>query len=116
MSYDTILYEVENGVATITLNRPHSLNAFNDQMIKESTDAFKQCARNAEVRCVILTGNGRGFSSGQDLSDVQGRQGDFSIGDHLRHGYHRLLKQMMRTEKPILGAINGIAAGLKNTG
>lgn len=111
MSYDTILFEVQKGVATIILNRPDSLNAFNDQMIKETTGAFKQCARDPEVRCVVLTGNGRGFSSGQDLSDVQHRQGDFSIGDHLRHGYHRLLKQMLATEKPILGAINGIAAG-----
>jgi 2-(1,2-epoxy-1,2-dihydrophenyl)acetyl-CoA isomerase len=80
-------------------------------MIQETTDAFKQAAREKTVRCMVLTGNGRGFSSGQDLTEVQERQGDFSIGEHLRHGYHRLLKQMMKTEKPIIGAINGIAAG-----
>ncbi len=111
MSYETILYTVENGVATITLNRPDKLNAFNDQMIAEATDAFKQAGRNAEVRVAILTGNGRAFSSGQDLADVVERGEDFSIGEHLRHGYHKLIKQMVRLEKPIIGAINGVAAG-----
>ncbi|MCP4357312.1 MAG: 2-(1,2-epoxy-1,2-dihydrophenyl)acetyl-CoA isomerase [Chloroflexi bacterium] len=111
MSYEHILFDVQAGTATITLNRPDKLNAFNDQMIKETTAAFKQCARDKEVRCVVLTGNGRAFSSGQDLLDVEAREGEFSIGDHLRHGYHRLIKQILATEKPILGAINGIAAG-----
>ncbi len=111
MNYEHILFTVQDGLATITLNRPDKLNAFNDQMIQETTDAFKQCARDKTVRCVVLTGSGRAFSSGQDLADVQAREGTFSIGEHLRHGYHRLIKQMLATEKPILGAINGIAAG-----
>jgi hypothetical protein len=111
MSYETILYETADNVATITLNRPDSLNAFNDQMIGETTDAFKQAGRDKAVRCVVITGSGRGFSSGQDLADVQAREGDFSIGDHLRHGYHRLIKQMVRLEKPIVAAVNGVAAG-----
>lgn len=111
MSYETILYAIENGVATITLNRPDKLNAFDDQMIQETTAAFKQAGRDKEVRCVVLTGNGRAFSSGQDLADVMDRGGAFSIGDHLRHGYHKLIKQMIQLEKPIIGAINGIAAG-----
>lgn len=111
MSYNHILFDLQDAVATITLNRPDKLNAFNDSMIQETTDAFKQCARNKEVRCIILTGNGRAFSSGQDLADVQARSDQFSIGEHLRHGYHRLIKQMVATEKPILGAINGVAAG-----
>lgn len=111
MSYETILYEVTGGIATITLNRPDTLNAFNDQMIRETADAFKQSGRNEAVRCVVLTGSGRGFSSGQDLAEVQGRGDSFSIGEHLRHGYHRLIKQMVTLEKPIIGAINGIAAG-----
>ncbi len=111
MTYESILYDVADGIATITLNRPHTLNAFTDQMIAETTDAFKQAGRNTAVRCVLLTGNGRGFSSGQDLADVQARAGDFSIGDHLRHGYHKLILQMVGLEKPIIGAINGVAAG-----
>lgn len=111
MSYENILYETADNIATITLNRPDSLNAFNDPMIAEATDAFKQAGRDNTVRCVVITGSGRGFSSGQDLSDVQAREGNFSIGDHLRHGYHRLIKQMVRLEKPIIAAVNGVAAG-----
>lgn len=111
MSYETILYDVADGIATITLNRPTTLNAFNDKMIAETTDAFKQAGRDKVIRCVVITGNGRAFSSGQDLSDVQSRGEDFSIGEHLRHGYHKLIKQMISLEKPIIGAINGVAAG-----
>ncbi|HEX6386613.1 MAG TPA: enoyl-CoA hydratase-related protein [Anaerolineae bacterium] len=111
MTYETILYDAPGGVATITLNRPEKLNAFNDQMIRETTDAFKQAERDESVRCLVITGSGRAFSSGQDLADVQARQGDFSIGEHLRRGYHKLIKRMVTLEKPIIGAINGIAAG-----
>lgn len=111
MTYDTILYDALDGVATITLNRPQSLNAFNDLMISETTDAFKQAGRDESVRCLVITGSGRGFSSGQDLADVQSRGDDFAIGEHLRRGYHKLIKQMVTLEKPIIGAINGIAAG-----
>ncbi len=111
MSYETIQYDVADNIATITLNRPKKLNAFNDLMIRETMAAFKQAGRDRDVRCVVLTGNGRSFSSGQDLSDVQNRGDSFSIGDHLRHGYHRLIRQMITLEKPIIGAINGIAAG-----
>lgn len=111
MAYETILFETADAVATITLNRPAKLNAFDDRMIAETTDAFKQCGRDAAVRCVVITGAGRGFSSGQDLSDFQGRGESVSIGEHLRHGYHKLVKQMVGLEKPIIAAVNGIAAG-----
>ena len=111
MSYETILFDVQNGVATVTLNRPTKLNAFNDQMIAEVTAVFKQSSRDKEIRCVVLTGNGRAFSSGQDLGAFTERGDTVSIGEHLRHGYHKLIKQMMTLEKPIIGAINGIAAG-----
>lgn len=111
MPYETILYSLEDGIARLTLNRPQTLNAFNDAMIAEATDALKQAERDAAARCVVLTGAGRGFSSGQDLADTQSRGDGFSIGEHLRHGYHRLIKQLVRLEKPVIGAINGVAAG-----
>ncbi len=111
MGYETILFDVKESVATVTLNRPNKLNAFNDQMIDETTAAFKQCGRDKDIRCVVLTGNGRAFSSGQDLGAFTERGDTVSIGEHLRHGYHKLLKQMVQLEKPIICAINGIAAG-----
>lgn len=111
MAYQHILFSQTNGAATIMLNRPETLNAFTEEMISETTDAFKQAGRTQSVRCVVITGNGRAFSSGQDLAEVQERAGQFSIGDHLRQGYNRLIQQMVSLEKPIIGAINGIAAG-----
>jgi 2-(1,2-epoxy-1,2-dihydrophenyl)acetyl-CoA isomerase len=111
MTYETILYETDGGVATVTLNRPERLNAFNDQMIAEATAAFKEAEKDSEVRCVVLTGNGRAFSSGQDLKDVLEREGDFSIGDHLRHGYNNLVRRIVGIEKPVIAAVNGVAAG-----
>lgn len=111
MSYEHILYTVQDGIATITLNRPDKLNAFNDQMIAETKKAFKEAGRDEVVRCIVLTGSGRAFSAGQDLADVQDRGAGFSIGDHLRHGYNELIIQMVNLEKPIIGGINGVAAG-----
>lgn len=108
---ETILYQVADNIATITLNRPETLNAFSDQMIDETAVALKQAGRDEAVRCVMITGNGRAFSSGQDLADVTARAGTFSIGDHLRHGYNQLITTMIALEKPIIGAINGVAAG-----
>ncbi len=111
MAYKYILFSQSNGIATITLNRPETLNAFTEEMISETTDAFKLAGRDKLVRCVVITGNGRAFSSGQDLAEVQAKAGQFSIGEHLRQGYNRLIQQMVSLEKPIIGAINGIAAG-----
>jgi len=111
VTYETILYEVADGVATITLNRPSKLNAFNDAMIGETLDALKAAARDDAVRSIVLTGAGRAFSSGQDLAAFQERGEGGSIAEHLRHGYHRVVRQMVTLEKPIVGAINGIAAG-----
>ena len=111
MGYETILYAVADGVATITLNRPAKLNAFNDEMIAETVEALRAAGRDEAARCVVLTAAGRAFSSGQDLAAFQERGDAVSIAEHLRHGYHRLIRQMVTLEKPIIGAINGIAAG-----
>ncbi len=111
MTYENILYDVTGGVATITLNRPDSLNAFTTAMIGETASALRQCDRDAAVRCVVITGAGRGFTSGQDLAEVQGRGDAFSIGPHLRGGYHRIIKNIVNMEKPVIAAVNGVAAG-----
>ena len=69
MSFEHILFTIEQGVASLTLNRPEQLNSFNAQMHQEVREALKQVRQNAEVRCLLLTGAGRGFCAGQDLGD-----------------------------------------------
>ncbi|MDC0762313.1 enoyl-CoA hydratase-related protein [Brevibacillus sp. AG] len=108
--YETILYEVSEGVAVVTLNRPDKFNAFTAVMNKEITDALKQAQKDADVRCIFLTGAGRAFNAGQDLSDVSGG-GDVDYGGFLRDRYNPMILQFQKTEKPIIAAVNGVAAG-----
>ncbi|WP_423224906.1 enoyl-CoA hydratase-related protein [Candidatus Amarolinea aalborgensis] len=108
---ETIHYQVTGAVATIVLNRPEKLNAFNEQMTRETMAAFAQADQDDGVRVIVLTGAGRGFSAGQDLEDLQRRPADLSIGDHLRRGYNALVLSMRTIEKPVITAINGVAAG-----
>jgi 2-(1,2-epoxy-1,2-dihydrophenyl)acetyl-CoA isomerase len=113
MVYETILTELKDGVFTITLNRPDKLNSFNDKMFVELTDAFKQVERDASARTVIVTGAGKGFCAGQDLSSAKDRMmsGEMSYGHHLRETYNPLIIRIMSLPKPIIAAINGAAAG-----
>ncbi|TWD87952.1 short chain enoyl-CoA hydratase /enoyl-CoA hydratase [Neobacillus bataviensis] len=106
--YETIFYSVENGVARITLNRPNTLNAFVAQMNMEITKAIKAASSSEEVRCIVITGEGRGFCSGQDLSEVDE---NMDHGQVLREKYGPMIKQIYQCEKPIIAAVNGIAAG-----
>ncbi|GAX89281.1 enoyl-CoA hydratase-related protein [Effusibacillus lacus] len=107
--FGTIVYEVEDSIARITLNRPDKFNAFTEQMHKEMIEAFKRADKDPGVRCIVLTGAGKAFNAGQDLGDVQGQDIDF--GEFLRKRYNPLITQMRKTEKPILAAVNGVAAG-----
>lgn len=109
--YETVLYESKQGVATVTLNRPDVLNAFNDQMIEEVHAALKEAGQDEAVRCLVITGSGRGFSSGQDLGAVQEREEALSFGAHLRSHYNPLIQTMRSMEKPIIASVNGVAAG-----
>jgi 2-(1,2-epoxy-1,2-dihydrophenyl)acetyl-CoA isomerase len=109
MAYETILYEVADGIGTLTLNRPDVLNAFNKQMTDELQDALKAADRDKAVRVLVLTGAGRAFSSGEDLKARQG--GNATFGDTLRTRYNPIISRMRTMEKPIIGAINGTAAG-----
>jgi 2-(1,2-epoxy-1,2-dihydrophenyl)acetyl-CoA isomerase len=109
-SYETILYQVADGVATITLNRPDKYNALTRTMYKELGDAFKNCARDAQVRAVILTGAGKGFCAGQDLTEMVGA-GALPIGELLRNGLNTLITTVRSLEKPVIAAVNGAAAG-----
>lgn len=111
MTFETIRYQVERSVATITFNRPARLNAFNDQMIAECIEALAISGREETVRCIVLTGSGRAFSAGQDLKELRSRGEGFSIGDHVRTGYNKLVEQIVTVEKPVIGAVNGVAVG-----
>ncbi|MGE5816801.1 MAG: enoyl-CoA hydratase-related protein [Deltaproteobacteria bacterium] len=110
MAYETITYEKENGVATVTLNRPQALNAFVPQMNKEVLEALKDGERDGAVRCFVVTGAGRAFCAGQDL---KGRTPDQkgSLGASLREKYNPMIRQIRQTEKIVIAAVNGVAAG-----
>ena len=98
----------DGGVLTITLNRPDVLNAFNAAMHRALQAAFKE-ARDDEVRAVVVTGAGRGFCVGQDLTEFREAAGD--IGGRLRASYHPTILGLRGLEKPVVAAVNGAAAG-----
>ena len=111
---DVLLYDVSGGVATITLNRPDSLNALNEEISLALQKAVSDAAGDRGVRCVVITGAGRAFTSGADLSDVDslsegGAKPD--LGELLRHRYNPVILPIVRMEKPVVAALNGVAAG-----
>jgi 2-(1,2-epoxy-1,2-dihydrophenyl)acetyl-CoA isomerase len=106
---DYVLTELKDHVLTITLNRP-KVNAFNLEMIEAALAAFKQASRDAQVRCVLLTGSGNVFSAGQDITEVKKAE-DTSFRYHLQHTYNPLVLQIRQLEKPVLAALNGAVSG-----
>lgn len=108
--FQTVLYNVNEGVLTITMNRPEVYNAFNEQMKKDLNDAFKEAAKDAQVRCIVLRGAGeKAFCSGQDLKEHAGLKR--SLKESLEKSYNPLIRKMRSIEKPVIGMINGVAAG-----
>lgn len=108
--YNMLTTEAAEGVLTITLNRPKA-NAFNGAMTDELKGAIKAAGRDDSIRCLILTGAGKLFSAGQDVTEFSERDEAVSFRQHLQSTYNPLIKQMRSLEKPIIGAINGPAAG-----
>ncbi|HLE59391.1 MAG TPA: enoyl-CoA hydratase-related protein [Candidatus Limnocylindria bacterium] len=107
-TYQTIRCEVADGVATVTLNRPETLNALNATMRRELLAALKVVAHDADVRAVVLTGEGRGFCSGADLrGGTEERQFRRVVTDE----YNPLVRAIRDLPKPVLAAVNGVAAG-----
>ena len=107
--YETVLTEDCGGVRVITLNRPDVLNAFDSRLGEELLDALGAAAEAAEVRCVVLTGAGRAFCSGADLRGHT--PGETSLGALLRSRYNRIILRLRTMEKPVVAAVNGVAAG-----
>lgn len=112
--YETLLYEKNNGVATLALNRPDKLNAFNGQLHEDLHDALDNVSEDAEVRCVVLRGEGRGFSAGADLQgeDLQ-RNGDEApdLGEYLRKTYSETITKITSMEKPVVAVLHGPVYG-----
>ena len=114
MGYETIIVDNKNQVTRVTFNRPQSLNALNDQMGEEFYAALKEAEKDPETRCLIVTGAGRAFSAGEDVSGLKERYSEGvhpSLGDHLRKKYHPIIMKLRSMEKPIIACLNGIAAG-----
>lgn len=111
MPYHTILFDVENGAATLTLNRPEVLNAFNDEMAAEVLAALKVTERDPAVRCLVVTGAGKGFCAGQDLAALRDRSEAVSFRAHLQATYNPIVSRLRALEKPVIAQVNGAAAG-----
>ena len=116
MSYETIDLRIEDTVAEITLNRPERLNAWNQQFGEELRSAILEDAADPSVRAVLITGAGRGFSSGADLKDMleQGASGGNlpDVGELLRERYHPIITGIRELPKPVVAAVNGPAVGI----
>lgn len=110
MTAPLVLYESTQAIATITLNRPDVLNALDDALIRALRDAVERAAGDDAVRAVLLTGAGRGFSSGADLASVPPSP-SLDLGQLLRERYHPVILAMRSMPKPVVCAVNGPAAG-----
>ena len=113
MAYEHLSCTVRDGVATAVLQRPEVLNAFNRAMALELQAALASFAEDEAVRAVLLTGSGRAFCAGQDLAEAVTPEGDPhpDLGAIVRESYNPLVRLIRSMEKPVIGAVNGVAAG-----
>ncbi|HVX38321.1 MAG TPA: 2-(1,2-epoxy-1,2-dihydrophenyl)acetyl-CoA isomerase PaaG [Gemmatimonadaceae bacterium] len=107
-----ILLVAADGVATITLNRPEVLNSFTRPMARALCAALHDAGTNEAIRAVVLTGAGRGFCAGQDLAEAAPKDGPRpDLGDIVRDSYNPVVRAIRKLEKPVIAAVNGVAAG-----
>lgn len=111
MSNNSILLKIENKIAFITLNRPEVFNSFNREMALSFQKTLDDCENNSEVRAIVLTGNGKAFCAGQDLKEVTSPELNPGFKKILEEHYNPIITRIRNIEKPIIGAINGVAAG-----
>ena len=112
MNYQYIIFQADQGVAKITFNRPDVLNSFNRPMAKEVQNALAVCEKDKNVRAVLLTGEGRAFSAGQDLAEAAPQDRPWpEISDIVRESYNPIILAIRNLEKPVVCAVNGVAAG-----
>jgi len=110
---ETIIFDVKNHVATVTLNRPESLNAFNPKLSEDLLLCLLECEERKDVRAVVITGAGKAFCAGGDVKGMAGEL-DKSPSQFLKrvtHNLHAAISSITRMEKPVIAAVNGVAAG-----
>ncbi|MFB5189320.1 enoyl-CoA hydratase-related protein [Alicyclobacillus fastidiosus] len=107
--YETILLEHRQSVGIVTLNRPDKLNACTSTMHRELVDAIESLGQDDAIRAVVLTGSGRAFCAGQDLGVT--KQGPIDYEMALKRGYNPVIHALTHLEKPVIAAVNGVAAG-----
>lgn len=113
MDYQNIIAEEKNGVGYLTFNRPKALNSFNVDMHREVAEVLNLWTKNSDVRCVVISGEGRGFCAGQDLGDrvVDPNAEAPDLGYSIETYYNPLIKTIVNMPKPVICAVNGVAAG-----
>ncbi|WP_119352660.1 2-(1,2-epoxy-1,2-dihydrophenyl)acetyl-CoA isomerase PaaG [Azohydromonas sediminis] len=111
MSEPLVLAATDGAVRTLTLNRPHALNSFTAAMHAELRAALDAAANDAAVRCVVVTGAGRGFCAGQDLNDAAMAGDDVDVGEVIERLYRPLALRVRSMPVPVIAAVNGVAAG-----
>lgn len=113
MDYQNIIAEEKNGVGYLTFNRPKALNSFNVDMHREVAEVLNLWTKNPDVRCVVISGEGRGFCAGQDLGDrvVDPNAEAPDLGYSIETYYNSLIKTIVNMPKPVICAVNGVAAG-----
>jgi len=113
-SLSPLRVERDGAVTVLTLNRPDVLNAFDEPLTEALNASLADCAADATIRAVVITGAGRAFSAGQDLADrltMIDKTGDLHLGDELRRRYHPAIAAIREMRKPVIAAVNGVAAG-----
>jgi 2-(1,2-epoxy-1,2-dihydrophenyl)acetyl-CoA isomerase len=111
MNNKSIELKIENKIATITLNRPEVFNSFNREMAFLLQDTLDICEKNEDVRAIVLTGNGKAFCAGQDLKEVTNPDLNPGFKKILEEHYNPIITRLRSIKKPIIGAVNGVAAG-----
>lgn len=107
---DTVLLEIKNNIAFITLNRPDKFNSFNKEMAFAMQAILDECAKNKTVRCILITGNGKAFSAGQDIAELTSKNPP-TISEILCDHYNPIVTRIRNIPLPIVCAVNGVAAG-----
>ena len=111
MSSNSITFQIENNIAWVTLNRPDVFNSFNREMAMALQERLDECKHDPEVRAIVITGSGRAFCAGQDLKEVTTPEINPGFKKILEEHYNPIISRIRNIEKPIIAAVNGVAAG-----